>query len=156
MRQAIHFSFSPICLSDHFCWSLAERKWRNGAKQMIKSKGDSCVVSLSSRFILVLLLWLQCGRKKKGRQSVNPFIDHLVILSSYLVVKVKCVIGLVASQQARLKGSIKTVTSRVKSPHVPCAYKGWNMLFTAIKAYTGEDNKKGREGKKAFSNLFIK
>ncbi len=113
MRQAIHFSFPPICLSDHSCQSLAEGKWGNGAKQMIKSKGDSCVVSLSSRFILVLLLWLRCSGKN-GRQSVNPFIDHLVILSSYLVVKVKCVIGLVASQQARLKGSIKKVASRVR------------------------------------------
>lgn len=112
MRQVIHFSFSSICLSDHFCRSLAEGKWRNGAKQMIKSKGDSCVVSLSSRFILVLLLWLQCSGKNV-RQSVNPFIDHLVILSSYLVVTVKCVIGLVASR-ARLKGSIKLVTSKVR------------------------------------------
>lgn len=80
---------------------------------MIKSKDDSCVVSLNSRFILVLLLWLQCSRRN-GRQSVNPFIDHLVMLSSYLVVKVKCVIGSVASQQARLKDSIKTVTERVR------------------------------------------
>lgn len=67
---------------------------------MIKSKGDSCVVSLSSRFILVLLLWLQCSKEKKdGKQSVKPFIDHLVILSSYVVVKVKFVIGLVVLQQ---------------------------------------------------------
>lgn len=66
---------------------------------MIKSKGDSCVVSLSSRFILALLLWLQCSREKKdGKQSVKPFIDHLVILS-YVVVKVKFVIGLVVLQQ---------------------------------------------------------
>lgn len=57
---------------------------------MIKSKGDSCVVSLSSRFILVLLLWLQCSGEKNARQSVNPFIDHKVILSSYLVVKGEC------------------------------------------------------------------
>lgn len=55
-------------------------------------------------------------QRKKGRQSVNPFIDHLVILSSYLLVKVKCVIGLVASQHARLKGSIKIPTSRVRVP----------------------------------------
>lgn len=84
---------------------------------MIKSKGDSCVVSLSSRFILVLLLWLQCSRgKKKTAESVNLFIDHLVILSSYLAVKVKCVIGLVAPQQARVKGSIRIGDISCESP----------------------------------------
>lgn len=84
---------------------------------MIKSKGDSYVVSLNSRFILVLLLWLQSSRENR-RQSANPIIEHLVILSSYLVVKVKYVIGLVASQQARLKGSIKMDTSMVSTCHV--------------------------------------
>lgn len=118
MSQAIHFTFSPICSSDRSYWSLAEGKWRNrGKKQMIKSEGDSYVVSLNRRFIPVLLLWLQCSRGN-GRQSVNPITEHLVILSSYLVVKVKCVIGLVAPQQARLKGSIKTGTSRVSTAYV--------------------------------------
>lgn len=84
---------------------------------MIKSKGDSHVVSLNSRFILVLLLWLQSSRGNR-RQSANPIIELLVILSSYLVVKVKYVIGLVAPQQARLKGSIKMDTSMLSTHSV--------------------------------------
>lgn len=93
---------------------------------MIKSKGDSYVVSLNSRFILVLLLWLQSSRENR-RQSANPIIEHLVILSSYLVVKVKYVIGLMAPQQARLKGSIKN--GRINGLHLPCAYNGSNILL---------------------------
>lgn len=78
--------FISRCLSDHFCPRLAEGKRRNEAQKMIKSRGDSCVVLLSTRFILVLLLWLQSSKwKKKSKQCVNSFIDHMVILSSYLV-----------------------------------------------------------------------
>lgn len=54
-------------------------------------------------------------QEKNARQTVNPFIDHEVILLSYLVVS----IGLVASQQAELKGSIKIAISRVR--HFSCA-----------------------------------
>lgn len=78
---------------------------------------------------------------------MNPFIDHLVILSSYLVVKVKCVIGLVASQQARLKGSIKMVTSRVRVS-TSCVLIRAEMLFTAIKYTQEETTKKRRKGGK--------
>lgn len=83
---------------------------------MIKSEGDSCVISLNRRFILALLPWLH-GSWGERRQSLNPFIDHLVILSLYLVVKVKCVIGLAALQRATSKSSIKMVIPRGKGLH---------------------------------------
>lgn len=78
---------------------------------------------------------------------MNPFIDHLVILSSYLVVKVKCVIGLVASQQARLKGSIKMVTSRVRVSTFRVLIRA-EMLFTAIKYTQEKTTKKEEKGEK--------
>lgn len=126
---------------------------------MIKSKEDSCVVSLNSRFILVLLLWL-LSKGGVRRQRVNPFIDHLVILSSYWVGKVKCLIGLVASQQARLKGSMKMVTSRVpvytllaltaRHGHFPLCCSlvvvhGLKDVIRCSKAHTREDNKKEKK-----------
>lgn len=58
--------FSPICLTDHFCWSPAEGKWREEAKRMIKSRNNFYVVSLNSRFIPVLLLWLRLKKKRWG------------------------------------------------------------------------------------------
>lgn len=58
--------FSPICLTDHFCRSPAEGKWREEAKRMIKSRNNFYVVSLNSRFIPVLLLWLRLKKKKVG------------------------------------------------------------------------------------------
>lgn len=98
--------FSPICLTDHFCRSPAEGKWREEAKRMIKSRNNFYVVSLNSRFIPVLLLWLRLKKKGRGvgrgvgRGGWGWQVNHLVILSSFLVAKVKCALRSGASKQA--------------------------------------------------------
>lgn len=142
MRQAIHLSFSPICLSDHFCWSLAKRggKWREEAKRMIESKNDSCVVSLNSRFILVLLLWLRLfrGEKKKGGRQVN----RLAILSSYLVAKVKS-----ASKRAMDEKSFNKMQHLEGFPILlTCSRRAWNIAFSAIKHAHEETTKQDETG----------
>lgn len=143
---------SNLCLGS-FLLKYEEGKWRNEAKKIFKWKGDICVISLSSRFIVVLLLRLSFEKKKI--ESVNFSIDHVVILPLYCVVKEKCVIRLVASQVARLKCSIKTLTSRVRISTSPVLMKSWNILFSAIK-HTHKETRKRKKGEKTFSNLFIK
>lgn len=66
-----------------------------------------------------MVAWQQGGNV---RQSVNPFIDHLVILSLYLVVKVKCVIGLLELQQATSESSIKNGDINRERSSLPASF----------------------------------
>lgn len=75
--------FSPICLSDHLC--------------DLEGRGEIEETSTGNDQIWGWFLWrftkqeiypgavaMVAEQLRNRRQSVNPFIDHLVILSSYL------------------------------------------------------------------------
>lgn len=71
---------------------------------------------------------------QQEEKSVNSFIDHLVILSSYVVAQVKCIIRSEASQQARLKDSTKGMTLGWGGVYV--SYRGLKYLILQKEAYT--------------------
>lgn len=151
MLQAIHLLFSPICVLDHFCWSMAEGKWRNEAKKIFKWKGDICVISLSSRFIVVLLLRLPFEKEKNLEKKKRCTFLHRWCSYSSIVLggeREMCYLtGGLTSCYCRLKCSIKTLTSRVRIPTSPVLMKSWNILFSAIK-HTHKETRKRKKGEK--------
>lgn len=156
------FSLS-ICLTDHFCWSPAEGKWREEAKRMIKSRNNFYVVSLNSRFIPVLLLWLRLKKKGGGvgrgvGEGVGGWqVNHLVILSSFLVAKVKCALRSGASKQAGDEKRLSEMQHGERYSPVSAAQAAWDISLGAIKHPHETTTKKKREReRKTFSNLFIK
>lgn len=147
--------FSPICLTDHFCRSPAEGKWREEAKRMIKSRNNFYVVSLNSRFIPVLLLWLQLKKKKRwggGKRCRGGGggwqVNHLVILSSFLVAKVKCALRSGASKQAGDEKRLSEMQHGERCSPVSAAQAAWDISLGAIKHPRETTTKKKKKGKR--------
>ena len=119
----------------------------NRAKQRLK--GNSCVVSLNSRFILVLLLWLQCGRKMGGKVYIPSLITWLYFHHIWWLrwnVLLDC--GPTTSQIKRFN---KTGAIKGESLQLLCAYEARNIVHAQEKTTQG-----GKKGKHLVTYLLNK